>query len=83
MFKCEALEEFPLGVSNLLVFEELNFARCWTLKTILESFGNLTKFKILLMFECVVLEEFALGISNTLALEELDLASYQALKMIL
>jgi len=26
MFECEALEEFPVGVSNLVALEELNVA---------------------------------------------------------
>ena len=47
MFECEALEEFPLGVSNLIALEELNFAGCRILKGIPESFGTLEKLKIL------------------------------------
>ena len=58
MFECEALEEFPLGVGNLLALEELSFGACWALKTIPESFGNLTKLKMLGMFKCEALEKF-------------------------
>jgi hypothetical protein len=45
MFACEALEEFPVGVSNLVALEDLNFATCGALKRIPESFANLTKLK--------------------------------------
>ena len=72
MFECEALEEFPLGVSNLLALEELHFATCQALKTIPESFGTLTKLKILCMYECEALEEFPLGVGNLIVLEELN-----------
>ena len=34
MFECEALEEFPFGVGNLLALEELSFAACRALKRI-------------------------------------------------
>ena len=28
MFECEALDEFPVGVSNLVALEELHFSTC-------------------------------------------------------
>ena len=56
-FECEALEEFPVGVSNLVALEELHFAKCRALTRILENFANLTKLKILRMFECEALKE--------------------------
>ena len=45
MFESEHLEEFRLGVSNLLVLEELDFARCRALKSTPESSGNLQNSK--------------------------------------
>jgi hypothetical protein len=45
MYECEALEEFPVGVSNLVALEELHFGTCRALKRIPESFANLTKLK--------------------------------------
>jgi hypothetical protein len=32
IFECEALEEFPVGVSNLVALEELYIARCRALE---------------------------------------------------
>ena len=69
MFECEALEDFPLGVSNLSALEKLNFARCRALKTIPKSFCNLKGLKMLRMFECGALEELHVGVTNLLALE--------------
>ena len=42
-FECVSLEEFPLGVSNLVAPQELDFGRCWASKSMQISFGNLTK----------------------------------------
>ena len=74
MYDCQALEEVPVGVSNVVALEELNFVGCRPLKTIPESLENLTKLKILCMFEFEALEEFHVGVSNLLALEELAFA---------
>ena len=82
MFECEALEEFHVGVSNLLALEELHFARRRALKMIPESLEKVTKLKVLRMFECEALEEFHVGVSNLLALVELDFARCRALKML-
>ena len=82
MWECEALEDFPLGVSNLVALEELHFARCRALKRIPESFGTLTNLKLLHMFGCEGLEEFHVGVSNLIALEYLDFATCRALKRI-
>jgi hypothetical protein len=68
------LEEFPVGVSNLVALEELHFATCRALRTIPESFAKLTKLNELSMFECEALEEFPVGVSNLVALEELNVA---------
>jgi hypothetical protein len=70
MWGCEALEEFPIGVSNLLALEELHFAECGSLKMISESLGNLQKLKILRMWGCEALEEYPLGVINLLALAD-------------
>jgi hypothetical protein len=72
MYECEALEEFPVGVSNLVALEELHLGRCRALKMILESFANLTKLKILCRFECEALEEYHVGVSYLVVLEELN-----------
>src|ERR1700738_955009 len=64
MLECEALEEFPVGVSNLEALEEPDFGTCRELKMIPESFGNFTKLKIVLMLECGGLEEFPVGVRN-------------------
>jgi Leucine-rich repeat (LRR) protein len=76
------LEEFPVGVSNLVALEELHFGACRTLKAIPESFGNLTKLKMLRMYECEALEEFPVGVSNLVALEELHFGACRTLKAI-
>jgi hypothetical protein len=72
MWGCEALEEFPLGVSNLLALEELDFARCRSLEMISECLGNLQKLKILHMWGCEALEEYPFGVTNLLALENIN-----------
>jgi Leucine-rich repeat (LRR) protein len=72
MQACEALEEFPLGLSNLSMLEELDFPKCMSLKHIPEGFGGLTSLKKLYMWECEALEEFPLGLSNLSMLEEID-----------
>ena len=56
MFECEALEDFLVGLSNLVSLEVLYFGTWWALKTIPECFGDLTKLKTFRMFECEALE---------------------------
>ena len=46
IIECEALEEFPIRTSNVLLLVELDFALCREFETILENFGNLTNVKI-------------------------------------
>ena len=50
----------PLGVGGP------QFRDMSSIEKIPESFGNLTKLKILHIFECEALEEFPLGIGNLL-----------------
>ena len=69
MWGCEALEEFPPGLSKLRALEELNFSECRSLMKIPEGFGGLTSLEKLLMQECEALEEFPPGLSNLCALE--------------
>ena len=66
------MEEFPLGLNNLCVLEELAFSQCGYLRKIPEEFGGLTSLKKLTMQECEALEEFPLGLGNLCTLEELD-----------
>ena len=72
MFECADLGEFPVGVNNFLLQEELHFGGCQALKMIPESFWNLTNVKIFRIIECEALEEFPIGINNLLSSEVLD-----------
>ena len=47
-----------------------------------ESFGYLTKLKILCMFEYEALEGFPVGVSNLVALERLNFVACRTLKAI-
>ena len=58
IWQCEALEEFPPGLSNMCALEELDFSKCRSLRKILEGFGGLTSLKTLSMWECEGLKEF-------------------------
>ena len=45
MWRCEALEEFPPGLSNMCALEELDISDYRSLKKIPEGFGGLTSLK--------------------------------------
>jgi len=47
MHECEALEEFPSGVTTLKALELLSFQGCKALKIIPEGLGGLTCLKSL------------------------------------
>jgi hypothetical protein len=64
MQECEALEEFPPGVTNLCALEELDFSKCRSLKKIPEGFGGLTSLKKLDMWKCEALLEFPPRVSK-------------------
>ena len=78
--ECEALEEFFVGVNNLLSLEELVFGECRALKMVPESFGKVTKRKIWRMIECEAVEEFPVAVSNLFLSEVLNFGGCRALK---
>ena len=72
MHECEALEDFPPGLSNLCALKELNFLLCQALRKVQEGLGRLTILKKLGMQGCEALKEFPPGLSNLCALEVLE-----------
>ena len=64
MRECEALEEFPPGLSMLDALEELDFSLWRSLRKIPEGFGGLICLKKFRMQGCEVLEEFPFGLST-------------------
>nr|PNR47059.1 hypothetical protein PHYPA_014179 [Physcomitrium patens] len=95
MWECEALEEFPSRLPNLITLEELNFLNCRNLKKLLEGFGSLIYLKKLFMRDYKALEEFLSRLPNLaledflsrlpnlITLEELDFSNCRNLKNLL